>query len=93
MSRSHPDYRKQVLFDDIDRLSELKEDWDSYGGLPITQASMDAAKSFVSKFQAVPTTGGGVVFEVRYGKFEISMEFTAEGEVEGAWLSWERLND
>lgn len=85
-----PNYRKKVLFDEIDKLSKLKEDWDGYGAPPISEDAMKAAKEFVALFEAIPTSGGGIVFEVHFGDgFEVSVGFAPDGTICSCWTSWE----
>jgi hypothetical protein len=88
------DWRQVVLFEQIDKLRELKEDWDSYGGQPITEEAIAAAKDFVGRFKALPTTGGGIAFDVTFGQtnrggFNIEVMFGSDGSVAEFFQSWE----
>jgi hypothetical protein len=61
-------------FDEAEkRLEEFKgihEDWDSYGGLPITPRSIESARAYLTRLAAdtpralvIPTSQGGVTLE------------------------------
>ena len=67
---------------DVDRLRELKEDWDSYGAPPIDPEHIDAAKKVVRALEAAnisiycvgPTPDGTVVIRVLLEGEDIGLE-------------------
>lgn len=88
------DMRKQRLLDHIDEFRDLKEDWYEKGTPAISEKVIEAAKDFVSRYQAAPTLNGGVNLEVVFGQderggFEFSVGFDIEGRVVEFWTSFE----
>lgn len=93
--------------DDIDKLrrkflaliatmSELEDDWDTYGGVPITKAALTAAAAFVHNlywmtllsnlFNIAPLSGGGLTFEFKKGKRGLLLTFAPSGWIDGYLL-------
>ena len=61
----------------IASFAELKQNWDSYGARAIDPAQMRLALRFIdalSQAQPVPTTSGGVGFEVDVGDATLHFE-------------------
>jgi NTP pyrophosphatase (non-canonical NTP hydrolase) len=61
----------------LDRLRDLREDWDSYGGKPTTEAALRAAESA----SWVPVPDGGAQWELHAGGREIEVEIGPDGSV------------
>lgn len=51
----------------LDSFKDLKENWDSYGGRPISPKAIDCAKAMLFRlgpgWQPVPMSDGGVLLE------------------------------
>ncbi len=72
----------------LDRLLELKKNWDSYDAEPISPDAVRAAELIFNP-QIIPTVVGGVLVEWRWvGESCVTIEFNAKGEVSG--VSWEK---
>ena len=73
------------------RLSEfegLGQNWDSYGGAPVTHAALAIARQFLARLSpdvprafVVPTSPGGVAFDWSTDDMDFEVEFTPSGEV------------
>lgn len=61
-----------------------KEDWDSYGGVPTTEAAIATARKLVG----VSMSNGGVQIELHAGGWDIEIEIMPDGRVWG--ISCER---
>jgi len=51
---------REELVKEIDSLLELEENWDSYGGRPISKKATMMAKFFIKGLFIAPTSEGGV---------------------------------
>lgn len=68
---------------DLDELSTLPTDWDSYGSPKISNELINVAKMFLRQLEydfidaphVVPISGGGVQFEWQIGERELELEF------------------
>ncbi len=68
---------------DLDKLSTLPFDWDSYGSPKISDDLIMAAKRFLYQLEfefiaaprVVPISGGGIQFEWQMGERELELEF------------------
>lgn len=68
---------------DLDELSTLPTDWDSYGSPKVSNELINVAKMFLSQLKydfidaphVVPISGGGVQFEWQIGERELELEF------------------
>jgi hypothetical protein len=75
------------LVNKLRSFKELKENWDSYGALPPSPATIDAAIRFIRKadrnllplYFAAPGPNGELVFEFRNGNREAAVYFNPEG--------------
>jgi hypothetical protein len=50
----------------LDRLGQLPENWDTYGSPPIGKKAIGSAQRFIVGAWPVPTSGGGVTLEWHY---------------------------
>ena len=68
---------------DLDKISKLPANWDSYGSPKISENIIFAAKKFLYNLEyvsidaprVVPISGGGIQFEWLYGDRELELEF------------------
>ena len=73
----------EKAFGDLDELSTLDVDWDSYGSPKISNDLIIAAKSFLYQLEyeffaaprVVPISGGGIQLEWQMGERELELEF------------------
>jgi len=73
----------EKAIDDLDALSKLPIDWDSYGSPKISNDLIIAAKSFLYQLEyefiaaprVVPISGGGIQLEWQMGERELELEF------------------
>jgi len=75
----------EKAIDDLDALSKLPIDWDSYGSPKISNDLIKAAKNFLNQLEfefefiaaprVVPISGGGIQFEWQMGERELELEF------------------
>ncbi len=73
----------EKAFGDLDELSKLHVDWDSYGSPKISDDLILAAKRFLYQLEfefiaaprVVPISGGGIQFEWQMGDRELELEF------------------
>ena len=73
----------EKAIDDLDALSKLPIDWDSYGSPKISDDLIIAAKRFLYQLEfefiaaprVVPISGGGIQFEWQMGERELELEF------------------
>jgi hypothetical protein len=69
------------IYSDLDRLSRLPENWNSYNADPIRMDVIAAARDFASRYEfaqkpwVVPTSSGGVQFEWIIEGRELELEF------------------
>ena len=97
---SHP--RKYVdpglhshVTNELDRLSELSENWDGYGAPAIDPGIIDAARTLVPHLpidlsqrpHVVPLTSGGLQLEWTFGDVALELEF--ESPVSIRYLKWD----
>src|SRR5438094_6480972 len=88
--------RLAPFFRRLDELSQLDENWDTYGGHPPPPPAVDAARKllrsaetrFVSSagdwvrpFDIAPIPSGGAQLEWRYGERELIVDIGPEGEL------------
>jgi len=73
----------EKAIDDLDALSKLPIDWDSYGSPKISDDLIMAAKRFLYQLEfefiaprVVPVSGGGIQLEWQIGERELELEFT-----------------
>lgn len=81
---SHKDL-KENIFDKIDRLADLQEGWDSYGGKPVNKTTRSGAKLVLADLmgsgvfstfpEITPTCSGGIQAEWRNGGVELELCF------------------
>ena len=71
---------------EIGEFSELKDNWDSYGGKATTAESVEVAKIMASPPQVVPTPEGGVQFEWHKGGWSIEVEIAPDGKITGDYM-------
>jgi hypothetical protein len=57
-----------------DRLRALEPDWDSYGGMPTTQAALRAAEGAERSFTLVPHSDGGFQIEIHAAGLDVEVE-------------------
>lgn len=89
-----PDFTKAVL-DELDRLSQLPENWDSYGAPPIDQQIITAAKKFIvslpenlaSRPRVVPMSPGNLQFEWHHQGKILELEFETPTTIH--FLQWQ----
>ena len=62
-----------------EKLLRLKEDWDSYGALPISPVAVEAAMRCLNQITLVPTAPGGVTLELHLHGMDLELEFAADG--------------
>jgi hypothetical protein len=76
---------------EIDALTALAPNWDSYGGKPMTAVALDAAKQVIRGMedvdgakspQVVPTSPGGVQLEWVRKDFDLEIELRPDGELQ-----------
>ena len=60
----------------------LKENWDSYGGLPATAEAIDTAEWFC----AVPMSDGGIQVEVHAGGKDVEIEIAPSGKITSVFV-------
>ncbi|MGH7974771.1 MAG: hypothetical protein ACREBR_04550 [bacterium] len=85
----------------LQELSQLKENWDSYGGKPISDLAIAQAELFLQTFeviqanrpQIVPTSIGGLQLEWHQGGFDLEVEILPSGEVGEVFSSKVDSND
>ena len=63
----------------LDKLMQLQENWDSYGGIPPTYAALEAADNLTF----VPYADGGLQIEFHAGGMNIEIEINPDGKVIG----------
>lgn len=63
-----------------------REGWDTYDGKPTSQA----AQQVVRNLHIIPTSTGGVQFELHIGGADIELEFDADGRFSGAIIERNR---
>jgi hypothetical protein len=84
----------------LDPIHNLEDDWDSYGGKPVTLAALETAYNFLNllfelRFPTptiVPTSNGGLVLEWTKPDFELSFDIAPNGKFEGTYaysIPWE----
>jgi hypothetical protein len=71
----------------LDKLREMKDDWDDDGALAPTEEAVDAAERILNMLRdvpgaAVPMTNGGVQIEWHARGFDIEFVLTPEGTLE-----------
>ena len=71
---AHQDPRKAAV---------AEKNWDSYGGLPTTEAAIKTAESFVW----VPGSDGGLSFEVIHDGVELEVEIDGAGQIKSICFS------
>lgn len=64
----------------LESFSTLRDNWDSYGGKPISRQAIDTAKRIVDGIHAVPTPHGGVQLELDYAGLRVAVEIGPDGE-------------
>lgn len=85
----------------FDELSELQEDWDTYGGKRIDPSILTAARDLTAELvgaghpqpHVVPTTTGGVQLEWHQDGADLELKFTSSDSVEGSWEKGEDTGD
>lgn len=78
------DYELKKRVQQVENFSKLKQDWDSYGGNPVDQYSIDSGVKILGAiyeqtnrlFQAVPTSDGGIQLEYAKDGYDIEIEIT-----------------
>lgn len=76
--------------EEISQLEELKQDWDSYGSLPIQTVAVKNSIRFMFELppglvpapHISPTPGGGIGFHWRIGDRDLEIEFMPNGSIE-----------
>lgn len=74
---------------DLDQLTNLPDNWDSYNSPSISSRLLMNAKNFLSSLEfenispprVVPISGGGIQFEWQYGNRELEVEFVEDNIV------------
>ena len=64
---------------DIDKMADLKENWDSYGAVPIDPRAIAEAKrvqSVLTEYDAVPCPDGGVQLERHTHGYSVEIEIS-----------------
>jgi len=61
------------------KAAATKQNWDSYGGLPTTEAAIRTAENAVW----VPLTKGGLMLEIIHSDGEASIDIDADGRIMG----------
>lgn len=83
--------------DHLSHLSELKEDWDSYGAGPITEEAIRSARSVAF----LPMADGGVQVEAILLGGEVEFEIAPDGslgptlvvDADGSWHTWPKEDE
>jgi hypothetical protein len=68
---------------DLSSLRKLRDDWDSYGGVPITPQAIRTAEAVFF----VPTSNGGIQVEMHAGGIEVEVEIRPDGRVVSVLVS------
>lgn len=63
-----------------------RANWDTYGAPPITRTALDAADQMHSRWQAVPSSDGGVTLEVHSNGYDVEISFGPKGEAAGGFM-------
>ncbi len=74
----------------IRQISELPENWDSYGSTKVTSKALEASKTVLYQLHEevlpdpfiCPVPGGGIQFEWEVGTRELELEFMPNGSIE-----------
>ena len=67
----------KLITEDLEAFRELKDNWDSYGGKPITGVALEQAKYFLDLFIA-PTSEGGILITLGDNE-DIAIEIHSNG--------------
>ena len=62
-----------------EKLTRLKQGWDSYKGVPISPKALEAALDALRGEVLVPRSNGGVTLSLRMGLLEFELEFKPDG--------------
>lgn len=84
-----------VVVMDLLSIKSLREDWDSYGGLPIDSAKVDQALVFLALVMnddspapdVVPLADGGIQLSWQLPTGELDFISDSEDETPGVWLT------
>jgi len=84
-----------AILESIQRLSSLPEDWDSYGGRPLTFEAAFRALEFLAGYlpsnsvppSVVPGSDGGVQMEWHRCAGDLEIAFDHEGEISASFAS------
>ncbi len=87
-SLQSPAWLKEI-YDRISALEALKENWDSYGGLPVAETAIKAVRVLLSNLDiedlptphVAPLPDGGVGLHWRVGARDLEIEVEPNGEV------------
>ena len=90
LGRSSPDTWLRLAQQKISRLSQLTENWDSYGSRPVQQAAIEQASGLLFKLanlnlphpHIVPVPGGGIQLEFQQESRELEIEILPDGLTE-----------
>lgn len=69
-----------------DGLRALEPDWDSYGGVPTTDAALRAAEGVERSFTLVPHSDGGFQVEIHAAGIDVEVEIGPDGTFESSWV-------
>lgn len=61
----------------LDRLADLKANWDSYGAPALSSAALKVARTMLDAPQVVPTPGGGIQLEWHQDGLDIEIVIPA----------------
>ena len=89
------DIWKQML--DVIKTECSEPDWDGYGGLPVTEKSLETARRILNLFtnsypEAVPTSFGGVQIEWELGNDYYEIEIY-DDKISGEFMKLEELGE
>jgi hypothetical protein len=66
---------------DITRLERLKENWDSYGGKPITKAALNKAENILNSITVSPLPDGGLAIDYEVSGICLTIEIKPDGSI------------
>lgn len=65
----------------LDDLSELKENWNTYGAPPIDPRSILSARKLFRSICVIPTTRGGIQIDSHVAGHDIEIELDETGSI------------
>lgn len=70
----------------LDVLASLKENWDSYGGSPITEKALRIARLMLTAPTIVPMSCGGIQLEWHKNGMDIEIAINEDGVIDDTYI-------